>query len=186
MTPALAPLDDWLVWYEATVGSLRRIRRLGDKYWDELPWDGRLGRDHVLGQLEGQEIVADADAALTRLNDLALIELFSIFAGAVRTLVAEQVRAARAGLTHPMLIAAGKDAVDAAERRSFAEILNFYSRGGHADLAEQVRQVRRYRNWLSHGRRGKQLSAIEPKTAYQRLRAFLELILRSATPPGNP
>ncbi|MDY3556925.1 hypothetical protein R5W24_006099, partial [Gemmata sp. JC717] len=118
----------------------------------------------------------DADLAQTRLDDLALIELFSIFEGAVRSLVAEQLRDAAFGLTHPMLKAAAKGAVDAAERRSFAEILNSYSQGGYADLAEQVRQVRRYRNWLSHGCRGKPLNKIEPKTAYQRLRLFLELL----------
>jgi hypothetical protein len=82
-----------------------------------------------------------------------------------------------------MLIAAGREAVEAAERRSFAELLTAYGRGGHAALAEQVRQVRRYRNWLSHGRRGKELRKIEPKTAYERLRRFLQLIL---PPPPAP
>lgn len=183
----LAALDQGWKWYNATRQSLRRVDRLAENFWDKLPWYGdvQMGRDNLLGLLESKTVHEDAVRALDRLDELAVIEVFSIFEGAVRTLVAEQVRAASAGLTHPMLIAAGKGAIDAAERRSFADILNSYSQGGHADLAEQVRQVRRYRNWVSHGRRGKQLTAIEPKTAYQRLRAFLELILRSATQPGN-
>ncbi len=136
-----------------------------------------MGRDNILGKLEGEKVKGDSDTALARLDDLAVVELFSIFEGIVRTQVAEQVRKASVGLVHPMLKAAARTAVDAAERRSFAEILNSYSQGGHPDLAEQVRQVRRYRNWISHGRRGKSQNKIEPKTAYERLRKFLELIL---------
>lgn len=84
-----------------------------------------------------------------------------------------------------MLIAAARNAIEAAGHRSFAEILNSYSKGGHADIAEQVRQVRRYHNWLSHGRRGKEQRKIEPKTAYERLRKFLELLLPPPLPTGD-
>ncbi|MBP3958189.1 hypothetical protein J8F10_23315 [Gemmata sp. G18] len=141
-----------------------------------------LERDNLLGQLERETVSADANSAESRLDDLAIIELFSIFEGIVRTLIAEQVRAVSVSLTHPMLKAAARNAVEAAEHRSFAEILKSYSQGGHADIAEQVRQVRRYRNWISHGRRGKVLPKVEPRTAHDRLRRFLELIL----PPPPP
>jgi hypothetical protein len=163
---------------------MRRLDRLAEKYWDDLPWRGEVAmeRDGLLGKLEQEEVSADVKSAESRLDDLAIIELFSIFEGIVRTQIATQVRAESTSLTHPMLKAAAKNAVDAAERRSFAEILNSYSQGGHANLAEQVRQVRRYRNWISHGRRGKVPIRIEPKTAYERLRKFLELI----SPPPPP
>lgn len=185
MTP-LEQLEAWLEWYNAARNSLRRIQRLAEMYWADLPWEAdiQMWRDNMLGKLEGEKVAADATEALTRLDDLAVVELFSIFEGIVRTLVAEQVLAASVSLTHPMLKAAAKGAIDAAERRSFAEILNSYSQGGHADLAEQVRQVRRYRNWISHGRRGRELTRIDPKTAYERLRKFLELLFTPAT--GKP
>jgi hypothetical protein len=183
MSP-LKALDEGYACYESARQSLRRLYRLADRYWDVLPWYGdvEMWRDNALGSLEGETVKTDAQTALTRLDDWAVIELFSIFEGAVRTLVAEQVRAASVSLNHPMLKAAAKGAIDAAERRSFAEILKSYSQGGHADLAEQVRQVRRYRNWLSHGRRGKELAKIDPKTAHDRLRRFLELLVPPAPP----
>lgn len=140
-----------------------------------------MERDNLVGKLEGGRASAEATNAESRLDELAVVELFSIFEGAVRELVAEQVRSEAAGLTHPVLKAAARGAIDAAERRSFADILKSYSQGGHADLAEEVRQVRRYRNWLSHGRRGADLGKIEPATAYRRLRKFLELV--SPPPP---
>jgi hypothetical protein len=187
--PPLDALDQSWRWYEAARLSLRRLEHL-TKYWDHLPWKSGpvMERDNVIGKLEGTKAAEDAAGALARLADLAVVELFSVFEGVVRALVAEQVRAASLGLSHPMLKAAAKGAVEAAERRSFAEILRSYSQGGHADLTEQVRQIRRYRNWLSHGRRGKPLRQIEPKTAYQRLRLFLELLLPKppATPPAVP
>jgi hypothetical protein len=194
MTP-LEELDAGWAWYEATRQSLRRIRRLGEKYWDALPWHGEaeMWRDSAVGKLAGERVATDAQTAASRLDDLAVIELFSIFEGTVRRLVAEQVRIASVSLTHPVLIAAARDAVQAVERRSFAELLTAYGRGGHAALAEQVRQVRKYRNWLSHGRRGNELRKIEPKTAYERLRQFLQLILpppaaggADTAPPGVP
>lgn len=184
MTP-LERIDTCWEWYEAAHDSLLRLRRIADKYWDDLPWEGgvQMGRDGQIGKLTGERVVADTTNALSRLDDLAVMELFSVFEGIVRVLVAEQVEKEAVALIHPMLKAAARDAIDAADRRSFAAILDSYSKGGHADLAEQVRQVRRYRNWISHGRRGKQQQPIDPKTAYQRLRSFLELLLPPPTTP---
>lgn len=183
MTP-VQQLDAGWAWYQAARNSLRRLQRLADQYWTDLPWEGetQLWRDNLVGKLEGEQVSADAKNAESRLDDLAVIELFSIFEGIVRTLIVEQVREASVGLSHPMLRAAAREAIAAAKTRSFAQILNSYSQGGHAALAEHVRSVRKYRNWLSHGRRGEELNKIDPKTAYQRLRKFLELI----APPLQP
>ncbi|WP_439630938.1 hypothetical protein [Gemmata sp.] len=145
-----------------------------------------MGRDNLIGKLQAKEVVGNAEVAESRLDDLAVVELFSVFEGVVRTIVADQVRDASLGLTHPVLKAAARSAVEAAEHRSFAEILSSYSKGGHADLAEQVRQVRRYRNWLSHGRRGSTQRKIDPRTAYQRLAKFLTLLLPPAAPAVAP
>lgn len=43
------------------------------------------------------------------------------------------------------------------------------------DLIEQVNQVRRYRNWVAHGRREDMRPEAEvyPKTAYDRLQKIL-------------
>ncbi len=186
MTP-IEELDARFEWYEATRNSLRRIARIGGKFWADLPWGGSVAmeRDNLLGKLEQTEVLQDATLAISRLDDLAIIELFSIFEGVVRGIVAEQVRNHAISITHPVLVAAAKNAIEATERRSFAEILNSYSEGGYADLAEQVRQIRRYRNWLAHGQRGTIPRKIEPKTAYQRLRQFLELLRTTSLTPTN-
>jgi hypothetical protein len=53
------------------------------------------------------------------------------------------------------------------------------------DLIEQVNQVRKYRNWVAHGRRGEPQNAVDPKTAYARLNRFLDR-LSEVTPVSNP
>ena len=47
-------------------------------------------------------------------------------------------------------------------------------KGKAADLTEEVNKVRRYRNWVAHGRRTPQSDAVDPLTAYKRLKRFLE------------
>jgi hypothetical protein len=194
MTP-LEQLDAAWAWYQAARHSLRRLRRIAEKYWDALPWEGeaQMGRDNVVGKLESEQVLVDAKNAESRMDELAVIELFSIFEGIVRTHAVKQLGEASVGLKHPLLIAAAEDAIEAAEKRSFAQVLNSYSQGGHADLAEQLRRVRHYRNWLTHGRKKgkKEEPRIDPMTAYQRLRKFLEIVLlppkpdAEAKPPEN-
>jgi hypothetical protein len=50
-----------------------------------------------------------------------------------------------------------------------------------SDLIEQVSQVRHYRNWVAHGKRpnlrGKlPAKELDPKDAFDRLKAFLEVL----------
>jgi hypothetical protein len=59
------------------------------------------------------------------------------------------------------------------EQGSFFNVLEPY-KDLDANLVEQVNQVRRYRNWVAHGRRTEQPAAVDPKTAYDRLKQFLE------------
>jgi hypothetical protein len=47
-----------------------------------------------------------------------------------------------------------------------------------ADLVTQVDQVRKYRNWVAHGRRegGTDVSSVTPRVAYERLKEFLAVL----------
>jgi hypothetical protein len=59
------------------------------------------------------------------------------------------------------------------EHGSFFKVLEPYKEL-NANLIEEVNQVRRYRNWVAHGRRTVQPAAVNPTTAYDRLSRFLE------------
>lgn len=53
---------------------------------------------------------------------------------------------------------------------------------GLADLVTQVNQVRDFRNWVAHGGRGRPRNYIDPRSAYERLTAFLTAIGIAAAP----
>jgi hypothetical protein len=57
---------------------------------------------------------------------------------------------------------------------------------GHADLVEEVHQVRRYRNWVAHGRRDQPRDRVHPQLAYDRLTRFLAILMPTPAPaPGQ-
>ena len=38
-------LEEAWKWYENTRHQLKLIQWLGEYYWDEMPWDGKMGKD---------------------------------------------------------------------------------------------------------------------------------------------
>jgi hypothetical protein len=173
----MTELDGAWAWYEAARATLRVAERLGEKYWDDLPWDGMMGRDNRLRDIESDKLLRNTQRAQEHIDDLAIVLMFSAFEGLVRNHAANQVQLAAAPLLHPILIAAGKEATRSVLRGPFWYVLDAYAKGGHAGLADQVRRIRKYRNWVSHGRRGKPQPTIVPRIVYEQLRAFLVLIL---------
>ncbi len=58
MTP-LEELDEvWKRHLATKPESAPRIRRFGEKYWDDIPWHGEaeMWRDNVIGKLQGEEV----------------------------------------------------------------------------------------------------------------------------------
>jgi hypothetical protein len=189
--------DAW-GWYTAVATNANRLNHIAE-LWDELPWGtteqewvGRLERDNVLRHVESRHMRGDAHRAAEGLDDLAVLVLFSVFEAIVRDWVEEQVRPEIESLRHRTLKKAGEDVLDAVRQGSFFRLLEPYKAGADANLVEQVNQIRRYRNWVAHGKHpDKQPDAlVTPKVAFERLSTFLELLRespRSANlkPSGN-
>ncbi|HLW64799.1 MAG TPA: hypothetical protein VKS79_05720 [Gemmataceae bacterium] len=110
------------------------------------------------------------------IDDLAIVVLFSVFEQVVRSHVQIEAAAEVDKILHPILRKAAGDAIEQIETGSFARVVEPYKPAGNADLIEEVNQVRRYRNWVAHGRRGEQPPIVDPKTAYQRLSRLLIVI----------
>jgi hypothetical protein len=169
----IASLDDAWNWYESTRRLAQTMGRLGEKHWNNLPWGGDLGRDNHLRDLTSAEILTFSQAVLDDLDDLCVLLLFSMFEATIRERVLAEVVAELPPLGHVAI----KSALDKLrldiEQGSFFNVLEPY-KDLDANLVEQVNQVRRYRNWVAHGRRTEQPAAVDPKTAYDRLKQFLE------------
>lgn len=175
-------LEDAWRWYELVSRQAALARRLASRYWPELPWDGALGRDLFFQDLDRDQVVEGAQRVMDDLDDLAVMLLFSVFEAIVREVVLAAVDQEVGHIQHPALRYAAKDARDWIAEGSFFRVLEPFKAEGHADLIEQVNQVRKYRNWVAHGRRGTTPNAVTPIAALDRLRRFLAVI----QPPASP
>ncbi|HTU92933.1 MAG TPA: hypothetical protein VMF69_22825 [Gemmataceae bacterium] len=136
MTASL--IDAWR-WYEAARQLVQTMERLGRKHWNELPWDGDLGRDNHLNEMTSAKILDGSQTVLDDLDDLCVLLLFSVFEATIRKRVLAYVEAELPPLRHATI-------------------------------------KRAYRNWVAHGRRTEQPAAVNPATAYDRLKRFLDLL----------
>jgi len=166
-------LDEAWTWYSKTREQLSLFGRFGSKHWNLLPWDGDLGRDEKFKTLESGIITDNVSLCLEHLDDFAVLILFAAFESIIREKVRTAIQAEAGGLQHPFIVQLLKDAIEAIEHGSIYRILEPF-KGNAEDLTEEVNQVRRYRNWVAHGRRTPQPDAVDPVTAYKRLKRFLE------------
>jgi hypothetical protein len=125
--------------------------------------------------LEQETVLRDHDKASEPLADLAVLVLFSVFEAQVRQHVFKQVEEEAGGLRHLSLQHAAQETLQRIGEGSFFRVLEPF-KGIDPDLVEQVNQVRRYRNWVAHGRQGERGAAITPDSAFERLGLFLDAI----------
>ena len=175
------------VWYDHSRTLLRLTHRLGTRYWAELDWDGPLGRDELFKHLEGDQIQEMAHLVLAEFDDLAIFVFFSVFESAVRQQVADDLASEITGLKHPALQRSARRMLQNIEEGSFYQnVLELFKQDGREpgslavnSLVEEVSRVRRYRNWVAHGRKVKERpSPMAPKDAHDTLQAFLTHIRR--------
>ncbi|HKI36991.1 MAG TPA: hypothetical protein VKA46_34380 [Gemmataceae bacterium] len=178
----ISSLDDAWKWYTSVKELTLAMFAMGAKHWNSLPWDGDLGRDDRLRDIEAPEILDWAKGVLGDLDDLCVMLLFSVFEATVRERALADVAAELPTLRHPALQHAVRTLNEALEHGSFYKVTEAY-KGLDPDLIEQVNQVRKYRNWVAHGRRGEPQNSVDPNTAYTRLQRFLD---RLAEVPPKP
>jgi hypothetical protein len=169
----IASLADAWAWYEGVLELTLAMQALDTKHGEILPWEGDLGRDNRLRYLEATTIQGRAEAVLRDLNDLGILLLFSVFEAIVRGRLLGDVERELLLLKHPSLKHAASTARETIEHGSFFRVLDPLKELD-ADLIEQINQVRQYRNWVAHGRRGKPANNLDPRTAYDRLQKFIE------------
>jgi hypothetical protein len=176
--PSLA--DAWR-WYESARELAVAMRRLGTHHWQALPWDGPLGRDDYWRELDADILTSRTQVVLNALDDLCVLLLFSVFEATVRDRVLAEIQRELPEVRHAVLQRAVAEAREGVEHGSFFRVLAPY-KPLDADLIEEVNQVRRYRNWVAHGRRGDKPVGVDPRTALDRLQRFLDRFMSSPPP----
>ncbi|HEY7310671.1 MAG TPA: hypothetical protein VH643_15010 [Gemmataceae bacterium] len=171
----MTTLEEAWRWYECTARQFQLMQRLSHLYWTELPWN-LLERDDRFRSLERERLMDEAQFGLSHLEDLAVVVLFSVFESLVRRHILAEVREEADMLSHRALKLAAQQMMEQIAEGSFFRVLQPF-KDAHSDLIEEVNQVRRYRNWVAHGRGGVEPENVTPRLAYERLQRFLHIIL---------
>jgi hypothetical protein len=170
-------LDEAWQWYSSTKRTLLLFARLGRKHWDQFPEESPLWRDDSFRSLDSKKMIEGSDLGLEHLDDFAVMVFFSVFESIVRNRVIGRVEKERGKITQELLIGLINASLRDFRKRSFHGVLEMF-KGLDADLVEEVNQVRRYRNWVAHGRQSAPPSSVDPDVAYKRLSRFLEAMTR--------
>lgn len=182
-------LEDVESWYKSTIKLLSLFRRIGAVYWERMPWDGAMAKDERFKTVDGVDITREADLVLGEFDDLAVFVMFSVFEANLRDFVLREMAPEAAQLSHVALKRAVEEATQRVEEGSlYTNVLRIWTKS-NADQVEMVNQIRRYRNWVAHGRRPdkKPEAAVEPVGALQRLQGFLTATgYTPATGPPDP
>lgn len=171
----IGSLDEAWAWYQSAKKTAEWMKRLGARHWEALPWEGPLGRDHHLNLLDAIEIEEKTSRVLGDLDDLCVLLLFSAFEATIRARVLRDVQAATPETDHPTIRSAWDSMEEGIQRGSFTRVLEPFKRVD-ATLIEEVNQVRKFRNWVAHGRRDEPPASVDPVAAFDRLSRFLTRI----------
>lgn len=156
-------------WYRFTRGLLQGISKAlvrSPEQLLEIPWPKELEWQPV----DKAQVILRR--ALEELDDLAVLALFAKFeVWLIRDIT--QVLDSKGELLAPFekkVLACARKAV---KRQRLASLLDVYKIIVPAEIVRQVKQIREYRNWVAHGKRGLRPVAITPKEAYERLNEFM-------------
>jgi hypothetical protein len=174
----ISSLDDAWRWYEGARVLAQTMGRMGRKHWNDLPWgdDSPLGRDERLRDMTATTLVEQSRVVSDDLDDLCVLLLFSVFEATVRDRVLADVEAELPTVHHKALESAVSQMKEGIRNSSFYNNVLVHYKGLDAALVEEVNQVRRYRNWVAHGRRGAQPDTVHPLMARDRLQRFLDRV----------
>ncbi len=177
-------LDEAWNWYEAVRTLALDMKRIAAK-WDEPALAEVLGRENRFRERSAADLRVHAETILEDLGDLAILVLFSVFEANVRDRAKAEVERETSQITHIAVQKAIKDLKDSIETGSFGKVTEAYKQMD-VNLTEEVNQVRRYRNWVAHGRReALRVANVDPETAEERLRLYLEKLAEVETSRAN-
>lgn len=164
-------LDDAWEWYLAVKTLALDMHKLAGK-WNDPALETVLGRDNRLRDRTAADLTNKATRILDDLNDLAVLMLFSVFEADVRARASADIQRETSSIQHPAVLRAVNDLKEAIENGSFGRVTEAYKKMD-VDLTAQVNQVRKFRNWVAHGRRDEPENQVEPDGAIDRLRRYL-------------
>jgi len=177
-------LQDAWKWYESVWDLAHDMEHLAG-CCDTPEWTAAMMLDSRLSKRTAAELRDMANAILDDIDDLAVLVLFSVFEASVRAQAVADVDREVGRISHVAILRAIEDLKDAIENGSFAKVTRAFKRMD-TDLTAQIDQIRKFRNWVAHGRRDEPENRTNPKDAFDRLSRYLRLLAMTSSPGDEP
>lgn len=163
-------------WYVAARNTLKRARRLAERHWAKLPHELPLFKDKHFVELDAAVFQREAELGLSALEDLAVMVMFSAFEAEFREHVSLQLLHDAELLTHPLSLKVMNDALREIEKESIERTLSSFAvtNLNEDKMILRVQDIRDFRNWVAHGKKGPSPKVIEPNQAFQSLKRLLD------------
>jgi hypothetical protein len=167
-------LGDAWKWYTAVRTLAYDMIHVAGR-WDRPEWAAAASHDNRLGDRTAGDLSDMARTILDDLDHLAVLVLFSVFESSVRAQAEADVDRELALISHAAVLQVVKELKEAIANGSFAKVTAAYQQL-NTDLTAQVNQIRKFRNWVAHGRRGEPENNVLPDEAFERLTRYLDLL----------
>lgn len=179
-------LKDAWSWYDSARRLIKTTHRLGERHWSYMMDEKRFYQDATLLRHAPSDVAESSKGVLGDLDDLCVMLMFSVFEANVRDHVLATVTTdlALTSQSHPAVRRALNSLQDDVSHGSFFRVFEPY-KDLNFGLAEEVNQIRKFRNWVAHGRRPPRPASVSPRDAYQILGDFLQLLV-TASFQSNP
>lgn len=168
------PLDPIWASYLTTMEALKVVRRcvlLGEPHRD------RPFRNTSFHKQQTRPLAKRLKEAEAQVRDLVVLSLYAAFEARLRDHVAR-----RAGLLRRVVRPDREFGEVLTEEFSkyfgssrFGGLLELFSHAVGSDLMKGAKDIRKFRHWLAHGRRGPSVPSVTPLAAYRSLTEFLRL-----------
>lgn len=163
-------LENIMDWYEISLDCQKSMKKIINKNPEVIP------RRSLLTSKSIEETYELIDTAIMELNNLTIIALVSVFE---QMLIAKMTEILKSQIqsTDEVTVRMQEFMIARSEKVRFEDVIDLFSPPVEKDLASLVKQVYRYRNEIAHPKGNRKLVAkIDPRSAYERLSEFTEVI----------
>jgi len=176
-------LNDAWEWYKSVKKLGLYMGRLGTRYWTTDALTNMLKKDNHLRSVEVPYLEEMVRRIERDTDDLGVLLMFSVFEAIVRDRARDDITESLRLPLHPLVQDVVGEMSEDLRRGSFGKIMKGF-KIVNPGLIEEVNQVRRYPNWVAHGRRSLQPPLVRPKIAFERLSRFLDQLIGTPNTPA--
>lgn len=163
-------LDRVWSWYESVCDSISAAAYLVENA------PGRIPPSLKFADLAPEAALDTLGQTQKEIEDHAVLALFAVFERSILDHLVSTARNVEGRLASALERRMVSEGLKDLDRWRLGDVLDVYKVRIDSRLVGDVKQVKRYRDWVAHGRRSPVPTQMNPKTAYDRLSEFVRAL----------